>query len=155
MPGFIDGFPSGDAGKKGIHDNEFCGFGRVHRRVGVSDHKANIVAHDLGFLKTERGHQRVDADSRRFHIQPFSGYGRVAYPWQVWSDDSESLREGWHQGPPHQRGFRVAVQQEKGRSVPRCQIMQLDALDLGVVPCDRFGGPCPCRYSSAKQQRSS
>ena len=85
----------------------------------------------LGFLKTERRHQRMDADSRRFHIQPVRRYGRIAYPRQIRSDDGESLREGRHQGPPHQRGLRVAVQQEKGRTVTGCQVVQLDALDIG------------------------
>ena len=66
----------------------------------------------------------------------------------------ESLREGWHQGPPHQRCLRVAVQQEKGRAVPGCQVVQLDALDLGLAGDDRFGGPGASRHGGAKQQRS-
>ena len=56
---------------------------------------------------------------------------------------NRSARDGI-KGPPHQRGFRVAVQQEKGRTVPGCQVVQLDALDIGVARSDRFGGPGAC-----------
>ena len=113
----VDGFPSGDTGEERVHDHELCGFGGIHCRVGVSDHQADIVPDHLRLLKTKRRHQRVDADSRRLHIQTVRRYGGVAYPWQIRRDDGESLREGWHQGPPHQRGLCVAVEQEKGRTV--------------------------------------
>ena len=46
------------------------------------------------------------------------------------------------------------MQQEKGRTVPGCQVVQLDALDLGVAGRDRFGGPGACRHGRTKQQRS-
>jgi hypothetical protein len=50
--------------------------------------------------------------------------------------------------------FRVSMQQEKGRTVPGCEVVQLDALDLGIADGDRFGGPGACRHGGAKQQRS-
>ena len=126
----VDRFPALHAWKKGIHQNEFRYFGWELRSVRICDHQADVVSDYFGCLHTERLRQIVYADGCALHVQPASRNVGVANARQVGRDDREALRQRGNDRPPHQRGLRIAVQQDQRRTVASRHVMHLRPVDL-------------------------
>src|SRR6266436_10030073 len=74
----VDRLPPRDAWQESIHQNEFRDFRRKLRGVGVGDHEADVVAHDLSFLHSERLSEIMNADGCTLHVQTMGGDIRVS-----------------------------------------------------------------------------
>src|SRR2546423_14216008 len=54
----------------------------------------------------------MDANSGSFHAEAVLGNSGIANSRQVWSDNSDLIRELWNQGPPHPRGLGVVMEKD-------------------------------------------
>src|SRR5947207_7976266 len=74
----VNGFPSFHAWEESIHQDKFCHFRWELRSVGVRDHEADVVSHDLSFLHAERLSEIMNADGCTLHVQTMGGDIRVS-----------------------------------------------------------------------------
>src|SRR4051812_38943166 len=81
----------------------------------------------------------MDANSGSFHVEAVLGNAGIANSRQVWSDNSELVRELWNQGPPHPRGLGVAMEKDHRGPVAGGEIVNLDPIDFAEPGCDRIG----------------
>jgi len=131
----VDVFPAGDAGEKGVHDNELFDFGWELGGVGIGDHQANVVTDDAGFFDAERFGESVNAGGGRFHVETVGGDTRVADSGEVRCDHGEFFGKPGNERAPHAGCLRVAVEQDDGGTMARGEIVKLEAVDGS-----RFGG---------------
>src|SRR5204863_10163532 len=87
----VNGFPSFHAWEESIHQDKFCHFRWELRSVGVRDHEADVVSHDLSFLHAERLSEIMNADGCTLHVQTMGGDIRVSDAGSVWCDYGEAL----------------------------------------------------------------
>ena len=126
----VHGLPTIHAGEESIHQDKLRHFRRELRGVSVGYHEADVVSHNLSFLDAQRLSEVMDADGGALHIQTAGGDVRVSDAGQVWRDYGEALGQNGNDRFPHQRGFRVAMQQDERCTLASGQVMQLDAIDL-------------------------
>src|SRR5258708_983363 len=134
-------------------------FRRELRRVGIRDHKADVVPRHFCFLNTERLSEVMNSDGSVLHVQPIIWNRGVANAGQVWRNYRETLRENWDDWSPHERSLGITVQQNERGAVASSQVVQLNTTDFCVARgntaiCNRRRRSKRCREQNNKTNES-
>ncbi len=126
----VDGFPSGHAGEKGVHQDELRYLRRVLRRVGVGDHQTDVVPDDFRSSGRRARGEIVNACRGRLHVQAVGGNPRIADAGKIRRNHGEPFGEHRNDRAPHSGRLGVAVQQNQWRTLAGREVVQLHAADV-------------------------
>ncbi len=80
----------------------------------------------------------MNADRGILHVQTVGRNVGVSDAGQIWSDYGESFGQHGDDRLPHERGLRIAMQQNDRRTVASGHVMELGAIDLSAARDDCF-----------------
>lgn len=120
-------------GVRDVEEGESAGGPGVVGGEGVGDHRADVVARDVGPFQAEVGEQGPDVGGHRLLVVSALRLGGAAHAAQVHGDHPVAAGQGGHHLVPLPPGLRPAAEQDERLAAAALHVVQAGAVDLGVV----------------------
>ena len=106
---------------------------RILHRSEERNAAAERIADDVRLLQPEVVDERRDVVCHQLHVDRPVDVRRAPVPLEVDDDDLVALRQRGEDRPEHLAGSEPTVQQDHGSPCPVGLVVEVDAVDLGVL----------------------